>query len=347
VAFFPDARSSNQKVQMDGVQILGTNSKKMTEISSLHEPVLLERCIEILGEALQGETAILVDGTLGLGGHSEAFLLRFPKLVLVGIDRDENALRLAGERLAPFADRIHLVQAVYSEIPEVLEELGLNLADAVLLDLGVSSMQLDEKDRGFAYSFDAPLDMRMDSTEELTAAKILNEYKEEELVSIFKTYGEERYAKGIARQIVRIRSKSPFTNSKQLTDIIAKVVPFIPGKSSGHPAKRVFQALRIEVNRELEILEETIPQVIEALKVGGRVLVLSYQSLEDRIVKQALAAASTSSAPLDLPIELEQHAPIIRLLVRGAEKASEQEINQNPRSASVRLRAAQKIRNAA
>ena len=332
---------------MDGVQILGTNSKKMTEISSLHEPVLLERCIEILGEALQGETAILVDGTLGLGGHSEAFLLRFPKLVLVGIDRDENALRLAGERLAPFADRIHLVQAVYSEIPEVLEELGLNLADAVLLDLGVSSMQLDEKDRGFAYSFDAPLDMRMDSTEELTAAKILNAYKEEELVSIFKTYGEERYAKGIARQIVKIRSKSPFTTSKQLTDIIAKVVPFIPGKSSGHPAKRVFQALRIEVNRELEILEETIPQVIEALKVGGRVLVLSYQSLEDRSVKQALAAASTSSAPLDLPIELEQHAPVIRLLVRGAEKASEQEISQNPRSASVRLRAAQKIRNAA
>ena len=319
----------------------------MSEISSLHEPVLLERCIEILGEALKGESAILVDGTLGLGGHSEAFLLRFPNLVLVGIDRDENALRLAGERLAPFADRIHLVQAVYSEIPEVLEELGLNLADAVLLDLGVSSMQLDEKDRGFAYSFDAPLDMRMDATEELTAAKILNEYSEDELNRIFKTYGEERYARAIARQIVKIRSKSPFTTSKQLTDIIAKVVPFIPGKSTGHPAKRVFQALRIEVNRELEILEDTIPAVIDALKVDGRVLVLSYQSLEDRIVKQALVAASTSSAPLDLPIELEQHAPILRLLVRGAEKANEEEISRNPRSASVRLRAAQKIRNAA
>lgn len=319
----------------------------MTSISSLHEPVLLERCIEILGEALHGDSAILVDGTLGLGGHSEAFLLRFPKLVLVGIDRDENALRLAGERLAPFADRIHLVQAVYSEIPEVLEELGLNLADAVLLDLGVSSMQLDEKDRGFAYSFDAPLDMRMDSTEALTAANILNDYKEEELTRIFKTYGEERYARAIARQIVKVRSKSPFTTSKQLTDIISKVVPFIPGKSSGHPAKRVFQALRIEVNRELEILEDTVPAVIEALKVDGRVLVLSYQSLEDRIVKHALVAASTSSAPLDLPIELEQHAPILRLLVRGAEKATEEEITRNPRSASVRLRAAQKIRNAA
>ena len=319
----------------------------MSQISFLHEPVLIERCIEILGEALTGDSAILVDGTLGLGGHSEAFLLRFPKLVLVGIDRDENALRLAGERLAPFADRIHLVQAVYSEIPEVLEDLGLDLADAVLLDLGVSSMQLDEKDRGFAYSFDAPLDMRMDSTEELTAAKILNEYKEDDLARIFKTYGEERYARAIARQIVKIRSKSPFTTSKQLTDIISKVVPFIPGKSSGHPAKRVFQALRIEVNRELEILEETIPAVIDALKVGGRVLVLSYQSLEDRIVKQALVASSTSSAPLDLPIELEQHAPILRLLVRGAEKATEEEISRNPRSASVRLRAAQKIRTAA
>jgi 16S rRNA (cytosine1402-N4)-methyltransferase len=319
----------------------------MVEISSLHEPVLLQRCLEILGEALKGESPILVDGTLGLGGHSEAFLKQFPNLVLVGIDRDENALRLAGERLAPFSDRIHLVQAVYSEMDEVLEDLGLGLADAVLLDLGVSSMQLDEPERGFAYSFDAPLDMRMNSDDDLTAARVLNEYKEDDLTKIFKSYGEERYSKAISRQIVKIRSKSPFVTSKQLTDIIAKVVPFIPGKSSGHPAKRVFQALRIEVNSELEILQETIPAVIDSLKVDGRVLVLSYQSLEDRIVKQALVAASTSSAPLDLPIELAQHAPILRLLVRGAEKATEQEINQNPRSASVRLRAAQKIRNAA
>lgn len=319
----------------------------MTEISSLHKPVLLERCIEVLGEALNSDSAILVDGTLGLGGHSEAFLQRFPKLTLVGIDRDENALKLAGERLAPFADRIHLVQAVYSEIPEVLEELGLNLADAVLLDLGVSSMQLDERDRGFAYSFDAPLDMRMDKSGDLTAAVVLNEYSEAELADIFKSFGEERYAKLIAKQIVKVRSAQPFAMSKQLTDIIAKIVPFIPGKSSGHPAKRVFQALRIEVNSELEILAETIPAVIESLRIGGRVVVLSYQSLEDRIVKQALVAASTSSAPIELPIELEEHAPVLRLVVRGAEKASEQEIQENPRSASVRLRAAEKIRKAA
>ncbi len=319
----------------------------MTEISSLHKPVLLERCIEVLGEALNSDSAILVDGTLGLGGHSEAFLQRFPKLTLVGIDRDENALKLAGERLAPFADRIHLVQAVYSEIPEVLEELGLNLADAVLLDLGVSSMQLDERDRGFAYSFDAPLDMRMDKSADLTAAVVLNEYAEAHLADIFKSFGEERYAKLIAKQIVKVRSAQPFASSKQLTDIIAKIVPFIPGKSSGHPAKRVFQALRIEVNSELEILAETIPAVIESLRIGGRVVVLSYQSLEDRIVKQALVAASTSSAPIELPIELAEHAPVLRLVVRGAEKASEQEIQENPRSASVRLRAAEKIRKAA
>lgn len=319
----------------------------MTEISSRHKPVLLERCIELLGAALNGDSAILVDGTLGLGGHSEAFLQRFPKLTLVGIDRDENALELAGERLAPFADRIHLVQAVYSEIPEVLEELGLDLADAVLLDLGVSSMQLDERDRGFAYSFDAPLDMRMDKSADLTAAVVLNEYAEADLADIFKNFGEERYAKPIAKQIVKVRNSQPFANSKQLTEIIAKIVPFIPGKSSGHPAKRVFQALRIEVNSELAILEETIPTVIDSLRIGGRVVVLSYQSLEDRIVKQALAAASTSSTPIEFPIELAEHAPVLRLVVRGAEKASEQEIQENPRSASVRLRAAEKIRKAA
>lgn len=319
----------------------------MTQISELHEPVLLERCIEILGEALASENAILVDGTLGLGGHSEAFLKRFPKLTLVGIDRDENALALAGQRLAPFAERIHLVQAVYSEISDVLDELGINQVDAVLLDLGVSSMQLDETERGFSYSQDAPLDMRMDNSSDLTAEQVLNEYSEADLARIFKIYGEERFAKPIAKKIVQLRTKAPLTRSKELTEIISKVVPFIPGKSSGHPAKRVFQALRIEVNNELSILEDTIPAVIDALKVGGRVVVLSYQSLEDRIVKQAFVAASTSSAPVDLPIELAEHAPIIKLLVRGAEKASDKEIQTNPRSASVRLRAAEKIRKAA
>lgn len=319
-------------------------AKNITEI---HEPVLLQRCIEILGEALTDKPAIMIDGTLGLAGHSEAFLSRFPNLTLIGIDRDTAALKLASQRLAPFADRIHLVHAVYDQIPEVLADLGVAGVDAILLDLGVSSMQLDEAERGFAYSYDAPLDMRMDATSGLTAAEILNEYSESELARIFKEYGEERYAKPIAKQIVAVRKTSPFVTSAQLTSLIAKIIPFIPGKSTGHPAKRVFQALRIEVNQELAVLERTIPAAIEALNIGGRLLVLSYQSLEDRIVKQAISAKATSSAPLDLPIELPEHAPILKLVVKGAEMASESEISQNPRAASVRLRAAEKIRRAA
>ena len=316
-------------------------------IDQIHEPVLLQRCIDVLAPALEGKPAVFVDGTLGLGGHSEAFLERFPQLTLIGIDRDTNALRLAGERLARFADRTHLVHAVYNEIGEVVADLGFDGVDGILLDLGVSSMQLDEADRGFAYSYDAPLDMRMDTTRGITAAEIVNTYAEKDLARIFKEYGEERYAKGVARAIVEAREAQPFTSSAALTSLISKVIPFIPGKSTGHPAKRVFQALRIEVNGELDVLSETMPAAIGALKVGGRILVLAYQSLEDRIVKQAFAKGSTSSAPVDLPIELPEHAPYLRLVVKGAELASEEEISTNPRAASVRLRAVEKIRNAA
>ena len=316
-------------------------------IDQIHAPVLLERCIEVLAPSIEGKPAVLVDGTLGLGGHSEAFLDRFPQLTLIGIDRDTNALRLAGERLARFADRTHLVHAVYDEIADVVADLGFDGVDAILLDLGVSSMQLDEADRGFAYSYDAPLDMRMDTSRGITAAEVVNEYSEGELARIFKEYGEERYAKPVAKAIVAARSTAPFTSSAALTALIAKVIPFIPGKSTGHPAKRVFQALRIEVNGELEVLTDTMPAALSALKVGGRILVLAYHSLEDRIVKQALAKGATSSAPVDLPIELPEHAPYLRLVVKGAELASEQEIQENPRAASVRLRAAEKIRNAA
>jgi len=317
------------------------------KISELHAPVTLERCIELLAPALQGENAILVDGTLGLGGHSEAFLERFPKLTLVGIDRDTNALALAGERLARFKDRIHLVHAVYEEIEDVIDELGFEAVNGILLDLGVSSMQLDEAERGFAYSYEAPLDMRMDATTGQTAADVVNNYAEGDLARIFKEYGEERYAKAVAKAIVDMRKAAPFTSSTELAGLIAKVIPFIPGKSSGHPAKRVFQALRIEVNGELEVLERTMPASIRSLAVGGRIVVLSYHSLEDRIVKQALVAAANSSAPLELPFELPEHAPVLRLLVKGAESATPEEIALNPRAASVRLRAAEKIRRAA
>jgi 16S rRNA (cytosine1402-N4)-methyltransferase len=316
-------------------------------INELHVPVLLERTLELLGAAIEQPGAVLVDCTLGLGGHAEAFLTQFPQLTLIGIDRDASALALAAKRLEKFGERAKFSHATYDEIQEVLAEHGFESADAVLLDLGVSSMQLDEADRGFAYSFDAPLDMRMDSSESLTAAQVLNSYSEQELARIFKEFGEERYAKQIASSIVEKRKAQSFSNSAELAKLIVAIVPFIPGKSKGHPAKRVFQALRIEVNSELDVLRDAMPAAIASLALGGRILILSYQSLEDRIVKQALSAASTSSAPLDMPIELPEQAPVLRLLVKGAEQASEKEVLQNPRAASVRLRAAEKIRRAA
>lgn len=315
-------------------------------ISEIHVPVMLERTIEVLAESLHGQS-ILVDCTLGLGGHSEAFLERFPELRVVGIDRDLTAIALASKRLERFGDRFVAAHATYDEILEVLASLGIESVQGVLLDLGVSSMQLDEADRGFAYSYSAPLDMRMDASTGITAAEVLNSYSEKELARIFSEYGEERFAKSIASAVIDRRTAKPFVESTDLAALIVDIVPFIPGKSKGHPAKRVFQALRIEVNRELEVLRQTMPAVIKALAIGGRVVVLAYHSLEDRIVKQALVAASTSSAPLDLPIELPEHAPVLRLVVKGAEQASEEEIQLNPRAASVRLRAAEKIRSAA
>jgi len=317
------------------------------EINELHTPVALDYALELLGVALEAPNAVLVDCTLGLGGHTEAFLEKFPELTVVGIDRDPVALKLAKERLTRFGDRIKFAQAVYSEIAEVLEELEIPAVDAVLLDLGVSSMQLDEADRGFAYSFDSPLDMRMNQTQGQTAADVLNDYSETELAKIFKEFGEERYAKPIASAIVARRKSLAFANSADLASLITQIVPYIPGKTSGHPAKRVFQALRIEVNGELEILSETIPAAVTCLRVGGRILVMSYHSLEDTIVKKALVRLATSSAPLDMPVELPEHAPVLTMLTRGTAVASDSEKLSNPRAASVRMRAAEKIREAA
>ncbi|MEY4276203.1 MAG: hypothetical protein RIS26_666 [Actinomycetota bacterium] len=317
------------------------------EINELHVPVALDYALEILGPAVSHEGAVMVDGTLGLGGHTEAFLTNFENLTVIGIDRDTEALKLAGERLAKFGNRIRLAHAVYSEIKDVVADKGFDSVDAVLLDLGVSSMQLDESDRGFAYSFDAPLDMRMNQQVGITAAEVLNTYSESRLAKIFKEFGEERYAKSIAAAVVSRRLQQPFSNSSDLASLVSAIVPFIPGKTTGHPAKRVFQALRIEVNGELSILEDTIPAAVDVLKVGGRILVMSYHSLEDGIVKKAMVAKATSSAPLDMPIELPEHQPVLRMLTRGTAVASEAEKNQNPRAASVRMRAAEKIRDAA
>ena len=316
-------------------------------LESLHEPVMLERTLELLAPALADSQAVLVDCTLGLGGHAKAFLNRFENLTVVGIDRDPKALELAAKRLGEFGSRVKYFHGTYEQIPEALSEFGFREASGVLMDLGVSSMQIDSQERGFAYSFDSPLDMRMDFTTGQTAAQLLASCSEDELARIFKEFGEERFAKKIASEIVAKRTQAPIVSSKQLASLISSVVPFIPGKSSGHPAKRVFQSLRIAVNQELEILERAIPEAISALKIGGRLLVLAYHSLEDRIVKQAIVKASSSSAPIDLPFELPEHAPLLKLVVKGAEQASIQEISANPRSASVRLRVAEKIRKVA
>lgn len=313
----------------------------------LHEPVMLARTLELLGPALSEDSAVLVDCTLGLGGHAEAFLSAFENLTLIGIDRDLSALALAKQRLSNFGERVKYFYGTYDQIEQALQENGKPSANAILMDLGVSSMQIDSKDRGFAYSFDAPLDMRMDVDSGTSAAALVATATEAELSRIFKEYGEERFSSKIAAELVARRAKSPIVSSKQLASIVSDVVPFIPGKSSGHPAKRVFQALRIAVNEELEILERAVPAAIEALAIGGRLLVLSYHSLEDRIVKQAIVRAASSSAPVELPFELPEHAPVLKLVVKGAEKASLEEIAGNARSASVRLRAAEKIRKVA
>ncbi|HEY4268047.1 MAG TPA: 16S rRNA (cytosine(1402)-N(4))-methyltransferase RsmH, partial [Galbitalea sp.] len=234
--------------------------------NTLHTPVMLERTVELLAPALVKPGAILVDATLGLGGHSDAFLSRFPALTVVGVDRDTEALRLAGERLAPFGERVKLVHAVYDEMPTALAALGISAVSAILFDLGVSSLQLDRVDRGFSYSQDAPLDMRMDATSPLTAEHIIAEYSEFDLRRIFYEFGEEKLAPRYASKIVQAREKSPISRSGQLVDVIVAATP-AAAKRAGHPAKRVFQALRIEVNQELAVLGRAIPAAIDLLEV--------------------------------------------------------------------------------
>ena len=312
----------------------------------LHVPVLLDRVVALLAPALErpdGRPAVMVDCTLGLGGHSEAVLTRLEATRVVGIDRDPQALALAGERLAPFGDRFTGVHAVYDEIPEVLGELGLPQVDAVLFDLGVSSMQLDVRERGFAYAEDAPLDMRMDGTTGPTAADVLNTYSAGELTRVLKEYGEEKFARKIAQAVVRQRETEPFTTSGRLVELLYAEIPAPARRTGGHPAKRTFQALRMEVNDELAVLRRALPAAIDAIGVGGRVVVESYHSLEDRMVKQAFTAATRSDVPPDLPFVPEGSEPALRLVTRGAEKADEHEIAENPRAASVRLRAVERV----
>jgi len=314
------------------------------DAASRHVPVLLERCLELLAPALEREDAVMVDSTLGMGGHTEGVLRRFPHVRVVGLDRDTQAIALASERLAPFGDRFTGVHAVYDEIRDVLASLGIPEVHGVLMDLGVSSLQLDEAERGFAYAQDAPLDMRMDATQGPTAADVLDTYDERDLARVLRVYGEERFAPRIARAIVRARSTAPLTRTSELVELVRSAIPAAARATGGHPAKRTFQALRIEVNHELDALSRALPESIEALAVGGRIVVEAYQSLEDRMVKQSLVAGATVSAPPDLPVVPETHQPYLRLVTRGAEEADEAELARNPRSQSVRLRAAERLR---
>jgi 16S rRNA (cytosine1402-N4)-methyltransferase len=315
--------------------------------SPSHVPVLLDRVVALLTPSLDHEGAVLVDATLGLGGHTEAVLTSCSLARVIGIDRDQAALDLARERLAPFGDRFTGVHARYDELPAVLESQGLDAVDAVLFDLGVSSLQLDVTERGFAYREDAPLDMRMDSSSVLTAADVLNTYPEAELARILKEYGEERFARRIAAAIVRERSREPFTTSARLVELLYETIPAPARRTGGHPAKRTFQALRMEVNDELVVLRRALPAAVDAIRVGGRVVVESYHSLEDRLVKQTFAAATRSDVPPDLPFIPEGHEPGLRLVTRGAEQAGREEIAANPRAASVRLRAIERVRGVA
>ncbi|GLW12171.1 ribosomal RNA small subunit methyltransferase H [Microtetraspora sp. NBRC 13810] len=309
-----------------------------------HVPVMLGRVLDVLAPALSRPGPVVVDANLGLGGHAEALLAAHPSLHLIGIDRDPTAIERSTVRLAPFADRITLVRAVSDELPDVLRRAGRPRIDGALFDLGVSSPQLDEAERGFAYSYDAPLDMRMDPEQELTAERVVNTYSAAELIRILRLYGEERFAPRVARLIIQERAKEPLTSTKRLADLVTSAIPAATRRTGGNPAKRTFQALRIEVNGELTALEYALPAALDALNLGGRVVVLAYHSLEDRLTKQILAARTKDTGPPGLPVAMPEHQPRFRLVTRGAELPGEEEVAGNPRAASARMRAAERIR---
>ncbi len=319
----------------------------MDESSAGHVPVLVDTVVALLGPALETDGAVLLDATLGRAGHARALLAACPGMILIGVDADLTAIERSRELLAAYTDRVILVHAFYDEIPAVAAAAGLDSVQAVLFDLGVSSPQLDDPERGFAYSQDAPLDMRMDRTRELTAAEVVNSYPAGELARVLRDYGEERFARRIADAVVRERTRSPITSTGRLSDIVRDAIPAATRRTGGHPAKRTFQALRIEVNRELAILGRALPAALDLLSVGGRIVVLAYHSLEDRAVKRVLAAAAADTTPPGLPVPLPGSGPQFRLLTRGAMRPSPEELAANPRAASARLRAAVRIRKAA
>jgi len=303
-----------------------------------------DRCVDLLAPAiLATENPVIVDGTLGLGGHTEALLQRFENLTVIGIDRDEIALERARKRLAPFGNRLKTAHCVFDEISDVVSQLGFKKINGALFDLGVSSIQLDETDRGFSYSQDAPLDMRMDRSRGITASEILNTYEPGKLVHILRAYGEEKFATRIVENIVKARAKAPLNSTTELATLVKESIPAATRRTGGNPAKRTFQALRIEANDELGAISRALPEALNLLMVGGRLVVMSFQSLEDRIVKEIFSEASTSKSPRDLPVELPEFAAKFSLVFRSSETPTAEELESNPRSASVRLRAIERV----
>ncbi len=313
----------------------------------MHVPVLLDRCVELLGPAVNGPDAVMVDATLGLGGHSERFLESFPGLTLVGVDRDPDALAKASQRLALFGDRFRPLAGEHEHLASLLATINGGRVNAVLFDLGVSSMQLDEPERGFSYSRDTPLDMRMNPEDQLTAADVVNTYTEAQLVGVLRDFGEEKSARRIARAILAARAAKPIDSTTELAELVRDAIPAPAKRTGGNPAKRTFQALRIEINREIQGLPAAIDAALGAIVVGGRIAVISYHSLEDRIVKRRFAKDSTESSPIRLPVIPDDARPSLRLLTRGAEVPSDSEISENPRAASAKLRSAERVRGVA
>jgi 16S rRNA (cytosine1402-N4)-methyltransferase len=309
-----------------------------------HISVMRDRCVDLLSPAIAAAiNPVVIDATLGLGGHSEALLQKFPHLTVIGIDRDLDAIAKATARLAPFADRLKTAHSTFDGISEIVASFGYKKIDGALFDLGVSSMQLDQSERGFSYSQDAPLDMRMDRTQSLTAAEIVNTYEPGQLVRILRTYGEEKFATRIVESIVKQRAISPLNSTIQLAEMVKEAIPAATRRTGGNPAKRTFQALRIETNDELGAITRALPATLELLNLGARLVVMSFQSLEDRIVKQLFIASTTSGTPRNLPFELPEFAAKFSMVTRGSETPTQIELEENSRAQSVRLRAIERV----
>jgi 16S rRNA (cytosine1402-N4)-methyltransferase len=310
-------------------------------IDFTHRPVLLDECIEALNIRPDG---IYVDGTAGGGGHSSVIASHLTSGRLIAIDQDENAIAAAGQKLAPYGERALLVRSNFRSIADVCESLDIAAIDGVLLDLGVSSHQLDTPERGFSYNADAPLDMRMDARNPLSAYRVVNEYSESELRRILYEYGEEKFSARIAANIVAARQSAPIETTGELVNIIKRSMPAAAKEGGHHPAKRSFQAIRIEVNAELSVIEPAIRSAVNLLRPGGRIAIITFHSLEDRIVKQTFASlAQGCTCPRDLPVCVCGNKPKVRVETRKPILPSDAELEQNPRSRSAKLRVITKL----